>query len=233
MCKFLSLFLIICCYWSCQVQQIGISQKAISSEELLNWKTGATIYTKIKNPSFEDSPAAHSTTPKGWIICNFNAEESPPDIHKSLTGFFDIKHLATEGDQFLGLVARDNGTKEHVGQALPKKMVEGKNYAFSVDLAHSKRLRSLTRKTRKHVLFDKPLILKIWGGRNVCSWKQLLFVSEPVNHTDWKTYLVEFKAERPFDTITFQVVFDEADHDNFYNGNILIDNVSPIYQVGK
>ncbi len=252
--NFICLFLVVCLQWSCQIGNLTIhdtdlgdgrtryqiidrpvAQQIFSNDDSLLMANDKAIIVELENPSFEDSPSGHSFIPIKWKICSNTGfpKESPPDIHGNDNRFFYVKHSAPEGKQFLGLVARDNRTSEHIAQVLEYELVETDTYMFSLDLTYSKDLVSVSRSTNQEANFDTPLVLKIWGGTDACDRDQLLYLSESINHTDWKTYFVKFTVEQSFDVLILEASFDEEYSLYPYNGNILIDNVSPIYQVGK
>ncbi|MEL6944017.1 MAG: hypothetical protein AAFO82_15255, partial [Bacteroidota bacterium] len=85
---------------------------------------------RLNNPSFEDFPR-HSHVPRGWYDCGF-ADESPPDIHPQMDGGeFSVNAIPVSGRTYLGMVVRDNGTWEIIGQRLKFPLKTNQCYDFS------------------------------------------------------------------------------------------------------
>jgi len=73
----------------------------------------------FQNPSFEDQPD-FGKPPVGWFYCG-NFGETPPDIHPG--GFYGVETLPKDGQTYVGMVVRDNGTEEQLGQRLAAPLV--------------------------------------------------------------------------------------------------------------
>jgi len=163
----------------------------------------------LNNASFEGKPQ-DATVPAGWFSCELG---TTPDI---LPGFWGVYQQASEGKTYVGLITRDDGSWESIGQRLPAPLKAKECYAFSVDIAHS----------NTYSTFNKPLKVRIWGGINKCDKTQLLLETDFIENTDWEKYDVEFTAKRPMNYILIEAYFREGDFSR--RGNILIDNISPI-----
>ena len=163
----------------------------------------------LQNSSFEDEPG-DATMPMGWFACQ---EATTPDI---LPGYWGVYGEPSEGDTYVGIITRENGTFESIGQRLPSKLVKGECYQFSIDLAHSD----------NYTGYNKYIKLRIWVGDKKCQPDQMIFESKLIKSEDWENFKVEFNAES-----NSKYIFMEAYHeyDNFkHKGNILLDNLSPI-----
>ena len=165
---------------------------------------------KIDNSSFEGTPN-DAEMPNGWHGCN---PGTTPDI---LPGPWGVSTEPSEGNTFMGLITRDNGEWESVGQRLKKPLIAKGCYTFSVDLAHSKTYNN----------YNKPIKLKIWGGRTRCSKDQLLTESKVITHSDWVTYEFSITPNFNVNYIIFEAFFGD-DQIKSWKGNILIDNCSEI-----
>ncbi|NNE30289.1 MAG: hypothetical protein HKN16_11675 [Saprospiraceae bacterium] len=163
---------------------------------------------RVENASFEGE-AQDATTPVRWHECS---DETTPDI---LPGFWGVTTEAADGETFMGLITRDIGSWEAVGQRLPEPLVKDMCYEFSVELAHSP----------TYAGYNLPVKLLIWGSRTRCDRKQLLGEVPYVDHPDWKKYKFEFTADKDFPYIIIEAGY--IDGLTFpYKGNILIDNCS-------
>jgi len=165
----------------------------------------------LQNPSLEDSPS-DAMIPFGWFMCE---EGTTPDI---LPGFWGVYNIPSDGNTFMGLITRPDGTFESVGQRLSPALITEECYKISVDLAHSK----------TYAAYNKPVKLKIWLGTKKCRKSQLIYESELVANKEWKRHHIDFIPKKEYKYIIF-----EAYSDKTTRGNILIDNISAIYKCDR
>ena len=183
----------------------------------------------LTNPSFEDMPR-HSIEPAGWFDCGgirFPAE-SPPDVQPS--GEFSVTKPANHGATYLGMVVRDNDTWESVSQKLSRPLKKGQCYEFSIDLARSELYISLSRANNEQANYTTPAKLRIWGGFGNCDKQFLLDESPMVNKYQWMQFNFKFEPIADYTFITLEA-FYETPTLFPYNGNILVDNASPIQPI--
>jgi len=76
---------------------------------------------------------------------------------------------------------------------------------------------------------SEALVLRVYGGLRPCEKKQLLAETSLISHTDWRNYELEFKVKANIYYLTFEA-FYKTPVLVPYNGNLLIDNISPIKQ---
>lgn len=165
--------------------------------------------TYLVNPSFEGEPQ-DATVPSGWLPCE---PGTTPDI---LPGVWGVYREAAHGNTYVGLITRENGTWESIGQRLKTPLEAGQCYTFFVDLAHS----------NSYAGYNLPLKLRIWGGGAKCGKDLLAWESAVINHRNWKRYRVEFVAKKQVNYILLEAFYAEGKFS--HTGNILIDNISPI-----
>ena len=186
--------------------------------------TGLFAQTTIflDNPSFEDLPAvAHP--PQGWYFCG-QPGESPPDIHPG--GFFGVERMAQDGATFVGMVVRDNGTHEGIGQRLASPLQAGHCYSFSLYAARSEAYRSISRATGVPANFSQPAALYLWGGFENCGQRELLAKSPAILYEGWKQYSFSLQPQDDYTHLSIEAYF--AIPGAPYNGNVLIDCASPL-----
>lgn len=179
----------------------------------------------LNNPSFEDM-ARHSHQPIGWYDCGF-PNESKPDTQP---GSFDVTKPAKDGDTYLGMVVRDNDTWEMVGQRLSGPLQSGQCYEFSIYIARSELYLSGTKEDTIPKNHTTPAKLRIWGGSGYCSKAELLAESSMIINTRWLEYNFKFEPKRTHTYIVFEAFYRTPTLFP-YNGNILLDNASPIIPV--
>lgn len=168
-------------------------------------------FIEWRNPSFEGEPE-RSKCPVSWVEA---APGSTPDIQPGAWGVQSPS--AKDGRTYLGLIAREDGSRESIGQVLPEKLKAGKCYRFSVWVAHAS----------SYTGYDLPLRLRVLGGSSSGSLEQTLAASQAVSSEKWTEFTVRFTAKSDISFIAF-----EADYApgalKFYKGNILLDHLSPI-----
>jgi len=167
------------------------------------------VRIRLNNSSFEGN-AQDATTPVGWQPC---ALGSTPDI---LPGHFGVFNEASEGDTYIGLITRKDGSFESIGQRLKRTLEPSECYTFNLDLAHSD----------TYANYSDVLKLRIYGGTTRCESEQLLFESESIEHTDWKTYKVQFSPKEKINYIIIEAHYKDGKFSS--KGNILIDNITTI-----
>lgn len=175
------------------------------------------------NPGFEDQPR-HSQTPRSWINCG-SPGESPPDILPEMT--FQVNLPAYEGNTYVGLVTRDNNTRESVCTYLTEVLVKDLCYQFSLAIAKSDSYYSVSKSKNIPANYVHPTRLKIWGGGEQCEMEELLAESPIINHKNWQVYTFIIKPEvASYSVITLEVCYPQDDPAFFTNGNILLDDAS-------
>lgn len=166
----------------------------------------SSIY--LRNASFEDRPQ-EAKTPVGWESCG---EYSSPDV---LPGPWGVYQKATDGNTFVGLISREDGTWEMMGQRLSRPLEAQTCYEFSISLARSP----------AYTGYNKPVRLRIWAGNDLCDKRQLLLKSEAIDHYEWKTYDFMFYTETRYSYILIECFYKEGALVS-YRGNLLMDGAS-------
>lgn len=163
----------------------------------------------VINASFEGNPQ-DATVPAGWFPCE---PGTTPDI---MPGPWGVYQEAAEGDTYVGLITREDGTWESIGQRLPQALKAGECYAFTVELAHSD----------TYAGYNKPLGVRIWGGGAKCAKNQLLLKTGLIKEPDWQAFEVQFVPKQTINYILIEAHYKDGAFS--YQGNVLIDNISPI-----
>ncbi|MEM1327626.1 MAG: hypothetical protein AAGI23_16815 [Bacteroidota bacterium] len=168
---------------------------------------GKDIY--LVNASFEGEPS-DATIPVGWFAC---APGTTPDI---LPGPWGVYQEATEGETFIGLITRGDGSFESIGQRLASPLKRMECYSFSMDLAYS----------NTYAGYNRPIKVRVWAGKKKCEKRQLLAESEWIEDIDWNTYNFQFTAKENYFYLIIEAFYEESRFS--HQGNILIDNVSAL-----
>ncbi len=168
----------------------------------------------VVNPSFEDTPS-DATVPKGWLPCQ---DGTTPDI---LPGFWGEYNEANHGSTYVGMITRENGTFESIGQRLSEALQKGGCYKFSIDLSHG----------QVYSGYKNPIKLRIYLGKDKCDRSQLIYESKIISNEDWEKHIIEFHPNKAYDYIILEAFYKEGSFN--YKGNVLIDNLSSIRYCGK
>lgn len=193
----------------------------------------------IHNPSFEEKPKL-SASPQGWTDLGFSGE-SAPDIHPN--NFWGVNKKAFDGNTYVGMVARKNGTWERMGQTLPFPLLKDSCYQLSLYLSKtneylsgmmSRELGPSPFRSDSLYNFQTPLILKIIASDGSTRTEainpkiQLLAQSTPIHHDEWKKYSFTFKVNKEYTYIILEAFYPEQ---TAVNGHILIDGMSKILPI--
>ncbi len=168
----------------------------------------------VINPSFEDEPA-DATTPQGWHPCD---NMTTPDI---FPGFWGVYNDPSEGNTYVGIITRENGTYEQFGQRLSSKLKKGQCYRTAIDLAHS----------IIYSGYNKPIQVRIYIGSSKCDKNQLIFESPVMKSMKWSTHLIEFVPTAEHEYFIIQAHFSDEPYN--HKGNILLDNLRPFVVCGN
>jgi hypothetical protein len=183
----------------------------------------------FKNPSFEASRGDYGTLPMSWDNCSTSFDYTSTDLHDRFSNFFGVRTRPIDGETFVGMVARMDGSYESIGQLLETPLQTETTYQFGIFIARSNKYVSISQSTRMEANFNEPIILRVWGGNDNCERKELLAETEPIEHRDWREYIFEFQPTADYKFLTFEAYFDNEIGLGFpYRGNILIDNCSDI-----
>lgn len=180
----------------------------------------------LDNPSFEDEPA-YAKPPRGWFFCG-QPGESPPDIHPG--GFFQVETPPMDGSTYVGMVVRDNGTVEGLGQRLSEPLAPGQCYHFSIYAARSDDYWSYSRVTGEAANYSRAVRLRVWGGFENCGRQELLWETDVVVAAQWMPFEMILQPQSSYTHIFFEAAFLNQGGLP-YNGNILLDKASPLLPV--
>lgn len=180
----------------------------------------------LTNPSFEDY-ARPGKAPSGWYDCGFPAE-TPPDVQPDPT--FSVNKPAVDGNTYLGMVVRDNDTWESVSQRLSRPLEKGQCYDFSLQLSRSELYISVSRVNGVEANYATPAKVRIYGGFGYCDKQYLLAESKLIINTRWLEYNFKFEPIANYSYLIIEVFYNTPTLFP-YNGNVLVDNASPITPV--
>ncbi len=162
----------------------------------------------LDNASFEGEPQ-DATLPQGWFAVELG---TTPDI---MPGIWGVTKEAADGDTYIGLITREDGSFESIGQRLEAPLKKDLCYSFSLDLARSK----------TYAGYNFPIRLRVYAGTKKGKRNQLLWSSPTVEDEEWETHEVKFTAKKNFNYIIIEAYFGEGLL-FYYNGNILVDGIT-------
>lgn len=166
--------------------------------------------SSILNPSFEET-SRMGKVPNHWEGCK---RGGTPDI---LPGVWEVTTPAIDGDTYLGLITRSDGTWESVGQKLSTPVTPEECHTFTLQLARS----------ATYVEYNLPIKLKVYLGNDLCDKAQLIGDTENITSEEWKKYEFGFIPKAKYTHLILEAYYGNGIY-IYYNGNILIDNLSDI-----
>lgn len=164
----------------------------------------------IDNTSLEGTPA-DATMPAGWFA---GTKGTTPDI---LPGYWGVYTEPEDGDSYVGMITREDGSYESISQRLTGKLIEGSCYSMSLYLAYSD----------NYTGYNNPIHLRVWMSDIKNERQQLIYTSPLIKSEDWKKYNFDFTPESDKYYIILEAHI--SDEPKAHKGNILIDKISPIY----
>ena len=175
---------------------------------------------RLANPSFEEATDWENKIP-GWTSCG--PWQAPQPTLKP--GNFEVDKLASDGENYLALVVRDDNIMESVSQQLPVSFLEGQVYRLHVDLMRAELFLMESSTKNQKVNYATPVKLQIWGSNDHCEKQELLYTTPLITTTRWLSYTLEFTPQQgDYNYLILQtapktpVLFP-------YNGHVLIDNL--------
>jgi len=174
----------------------------------------------LSNPSFEGIPTK-DFPPSGWEPCD---SKSTPDTQP---GVWEVQNDPSDGSTFIGMVTRgplgpNANTWEDCQAKLNEPLEKDQCYIMHVDLALSPSS-GHTSFSYGWISYANPVILRIWCGDNLCNKSEILWESNPIDHTEWKT--CDFITNPRLSDCNFLIL--EVYYYSFpeYFGHMLIDNI--------
>ncbi|MCB0662980.1 MAG: hypothetical protein KDC24_09585 [Saprospiraceae bacterium] len=174
----------------------------------------------IQNSSFEQGTPGFLSLPDGWLDCGFEGE-TPPDLFANDMEIrpFEVSNNAIEGNQFVGMVVRDNGTRECIIQRLVTP-ISGL-YTLRLLIGRAEEYLSISRVTYDPISYNQPVELEVIGigedGR-----EEVLFRAPKNVKRDWIEIQTSIYIPFPISSLKLSPDFDST-RDTPYCGNVLID----------
>ncbi|MCB0694846.1 MAG: hypothetical protein H6568_03285 [Lewinellaceae bacterium] len=164
----------------------------------------------IRNSGFEASFSTSFLMPD-WLSWGAG---STPDIQP---GQWGVVLPPRQGYTYLGLINREDGTREGVYQKLQIPLEAGRCYYFTIALACA----------RDYAGFKLPLSLEIKGVAPGGGKPFRLVRSPLVTHDQWQIYTMEFTPEQPVGTLILEAAPGPGVLIH-YRGNLLLDAMSGV-----
>ncbi|MEZ4925105.1 MAG: hypothetical protein R3A50_02435 [Saprospiraceae bacterium] len=195
--------------------------------QLFNVQAHAQDIFYFKNPNFEKGIPQMSKAPEDWKSLG-EKEDSPVDIQP---GFWGVNIGTIEGKQYVGMVVRDDGTTEGIGQQLDGFLLKDSSYTFRAYVGRSDVYESQSPRSKGITDFHSPVILEVWGYNSEIDEYELFDKTIPIK---WKSGWVAFDfLINPqlgnYDEIDIMVKY--APGHEYENGHLLIDDLTPIVKM--
>lgn len=181
-----------------------------------------------KNPSFEGVPQAAQAPPQ-WESHTFD-RGTPPDTQPCQC--FGVNAAPYDGKTYVSMTVDGANIWESIGQLLEKPLKAGQTYKTSLHANRSGRYLIQGKKRGDNVNYDKAVVIRLWGGTYDQPFVQLLAETEAVEENDWKPYHLIFTPDSLINYLTLEAYFTRKTY-TAYNGNVMIDALSPIITTRK
>lgn len=147
----------------------------------------------------------------GWQIWGAGAT---PDIQP---GQWGVTKAPAQGLAYVGLIAREDGSREGMVQALRQPLQAGKCYTINLALARHP----------DYAGFRLPLSLRLRGRGEVGGAVIDLAMSPLIHHSEWIRYTLEFTPAGNVSQLILEASYAPGCTVP-YRGNILVDNLSDL-----
>lgn len=161
----------------------------------------------LRNPSMEGEPL-DATMPDAWHACQ---KGTTPDI---CPGPWGVMTEADDGDTYVGLITRPDGTWEAIGQRFSHPLTANSCYTINITAAHAD----------TYAGYNKAGRLRVWIANEKCGYDQLILDVPSLRHTEWKTYPIKFTPDSEANYLILESY--HPDNNKLSSGNILIDLIS-------
>jgi hypothetical protein len=158
-----------------------------------------------------EAPYQETFRMNGWQIWGDGAT---PDIQP---GQWGVTKAPLQGRSYVGLITREDGTREGMYQALSEPLQAGKCYYLDLALARHP----------EYAGFRLPLSLRLRGRNGLGGPVIDLALSPLVTHEKWVRYTMEFTLSRNIDQLILEASYAPGCTVP-YRGNILIDDLSEL-----
>ena len=169
----------------------------------------------IRNPSFEGFSKIDAEI-NGWIWCN---KHSTPDLQPNV---WNVTTAPQDGNTYVGLTCRNEGTWESIAQFLPSPLWAGSCYKLNLQLARAD----------TYAGYNRPARLRVWGSNSIAERGQLLASSPTIAHEEWRLYELSFVSQQNWKYIILECYYKEPTLVP-YRGNILIDNIQAFFSCDR
>lgn len=179
-----------------------------------------------KNPSFEGIPKAAQAPPQ-WESHTFD-RGTPPDTQPCQC--YGVDTAPYDGMSYVSMTVEEANIWESIGQLLEKPLKRGQTYETSFYANRSGQY--LVQEKKNIINYDKAVVIRLWGGTYEQPFIQLLAETQAVEENDWKPYHLIFTPDSLINYLTFETYFIRGTS-TAYNGNVMIDALSPIIPTRK
>ncbi|GAA0543825.1 hypothetical protein GCM10009415_27440 [Chitinophaga japonensis] len=161
----------------------------------------------VENPSLEGTNSGINKVPQGWFKVS-----GTPDVQP---GVFHARQPPSSGLHYMGM---HSGPKqvEAIGQALRDSIKGGLMYSMSLDLAYA----------RDYYYSNCYGNLAIFGGNTPGDSAELLWMSTPFTHEQWKRYDVVFTPSKSYKYISLWAYPTAPCSASPVGVAVLLDNIS-------
>jgi len=200
---------------------------------------GATIFVRplatgqidvpLINPSFESAVPNVGNSAygyfwlKGWKDWMLFGQNVPPDIHGANTHFCHVGTRPQNARAYIGLTTRSDSTWACIAQKLQIPLKRNVEYDLTLYTCRDSSYSAPTPHSYVNVLYLNPTIIRIWGSEKEFSRGELLAISDPITHSEWRQYTFQLHPGKEYSFLVIEAYYSD-EWKTPANGHVLIDN---------
>ena len=179
----------------------------------------------IEDPSFESEFESTFYHHPMWINGTrfMFPHRMPPTAHMVNTNRFGNSYPPADGNQYVSLVTREDGSYQMLSQTLGWQLSQDSCYQFTIDIRHEKEFRSKVYNDQKEKYFTSPVQLRVSLSNYLDRPEEIIYQSGEALNDQWEQHLIEFQPTDIYKFILFEV---NSLLPTISNGNIFIDNIN-------
>ena len=192
----------------------------------------------LQNPSFEEINHEKRSDPTilqlhNWSDLGKFDNQSPPTLFTTKHTMFNVSDFPSDGNQYVGFVVRENGSYGEMYQFLNNRLEQDASYEFEIDINYSSKMMSPFPEIPQSKFYGNNAKLIIKVANSITGENYEISQLIPNYSEQWETNKVTFISPCNCDVFILGAYYIGIITDDYYNGNIMIDNLSNIIKLEK
>lgn len=159
--------------------------------------------------------------------------ETPPTLFTPELKVFNVLDLPSDKSNYIGFVVRENGSYEEMYQFLNNRLEQDASYEFEIDINYSSKMMSPFPEIPQSKFYGNNAKLVIKVADSITGDNYEISQLIPNYPEQWETNKVTFISPCNCDVFILGSYYIGIITDDYYYGNIMIDNLSDIIKLEK